>query len=86
MLFLIFTHSKKKRTFQEEKLKKKILDINGKFPGTGSASRLGPLSRYNALSTELRGTRHQWRVNFKIMWNKRSTYCMDQVHIHSMEH
>ena len=66
----------------KKKVKKKK---NGKFPGTGSPSWLGPLSRYNALPTELRGTCHEWRVNFKTIWNKRSTYCMNHVHKYSME-
>ena len=64
---------------------KKTKKKNGKFPGTGSPPWLGPLSRYNALPTELRGTCHKGRVNFKTIWYKRSTYCMDQVHKHSEE-
>ena len=43
-------HRKKKDKKEIEQKKKK----NGKFPGTGSPSWLGPLSRYNALPTELR--------------------------------
>lgn len=38
----------------------------GKLPGTGSPSRLGPLSRYNALPTELLGTCHEWRANYNL--------------------
>ena len=88
--FYFSTNSEKKRTFQKEPSKKNIKKKtiknyknkkkqkkNGKFPGTGSPSWLGPLSRYNALPTELRGTCHEWNVNFKTIWNKRSTYCMD---------
>ena len=63
-----------------EKKSKKIKKKNGKFPGTGSPSWLGPLSRYNALPTELRGTCREWRVNFKYKCNDWSTYCEEQVH------
>ena len=35
--------------------------------------RLGPLSRYNALPNELRG-------NFKLISNKWSTYCNENLH------
>ena len=59
--------------------KKKKKRENGKFPGTGSPSWLGPLSRYNALPTELRGTCHEGRANFKIICNKYSMYCKVQV-------
>ena len=65
--------------------KKKKRKKNDKFPGSGSPSRLGPLSRYNALPTELRGTCHDWRVNFKITSNKNNTYCKVQVGKDSME-
>ena len=43
-----------KQQKKKEKKKKK-----GKFPGSGSPSWLGPLSRYSALPTELRGTCHE---------------------------
>ena len=65
---------REKRKIQREIKQNK----NGKFPGTGSPSWLGPLSRYNALPTELRGTCHEWRANFKIICNKFSSYCKEQ--------
>ena len=52
---------------------------NGKFPVSGSSSWLGPLSRNNALPTELRGTCHERRANFKIICNKWTMYCKKQV-------
>ena len=61
------------------KIKKEIKQKNGKSPGTGSPSCLGPLSRYNALPTELRGTCHEGRANFKIICNKYSMYYKVQV-------
>ena len=54
--------------------KRKKKKKNGKFPVSGSASRLGPLSRYSALPTELRGTCHEGWANFKIICNKYSMY------------
>ena len=36
-----------------EQISKKKIIKNGKFPGSGFPSWLGPLSRYNALPTEL---------------------------------
>ena len=60
-------------------IQKKKKRENGKFPGTGSPSWLGPLSQYNALPTELRGTCHEGRANFKIICNKYSMYCKVQV-------
>ena len=62
-----------------EQISKKKIIKNGKFPGSGSPSWLGPLSRYNALPTELRGTCHERRANFKIICNKYSMYCKVQV-------
>ena len=69
----------------EEKSEKIKNKKNGKFPGTGSPSWLGPLSRYNALPTELRGTCHEWRANFKVICNILSSYCKEQVHKESVE-
>ena len=60
-------------------IQKKKKRENGKFPGTGSPSWLGPLSRYNALPTELRGTCHERKAKFKIICNKYSMYCKVQV-------
>ena len=68
----------RKRIFEKKK-EKKSNEKNGKFPRTGSPSWLGPLSRYNALPTELRGTCHEWRENFKMIWNKWSTCCKKEV-------
>ena len=38
---------------KKDRKKKQNKNKNGKFSGSGSPSRLGPLSRYNALPTEL---------------------------------
>ena len=52
--------SREKKTKHKKKDKKKKSNKkNGKFPVSGSPSWLGPLSRYNALPTELRGTCHE---------------------------
>ena len=59
-------------------IKKKENYKNGKSPGTGSPSWLGPLSRYNALPTELRGTCHERRANFKMIFNKLNSYCKEK--------
>ena len=67
-------HSKLFVSLEREKKKE-----NGKFPRSGSPSRLGPLSRYNALPTELRGTCHERKANFKIICNKWTIYCKKQV-------
>ena len=67
----------KKKKNDNNKVKKKR--ENSKFPVSGSPSWLGPLSRYNALPTELRGTCHEGRANFKIICNKYSMYCKVQV-------
>ena len=72
----------KKEIKQQKKTKKKK---NGKFPVSGSPSWLGPLSRYNALPTELRGTCHERRTNVKIICNKWSMYCKEQVNKDSDE-
>ena len=68
----IFQKKKQNKTKQKQKK-------NGKFPVSGSSSWLGPLSRYNALPTELRGTCHERRANFKIICNKWTMYCKKQV-------
>ena len=68
----IFQKKKKNKTKQKQKK-------NGKFPVSGSSSWLGPLSRYNALPTELRGTCHERKANFKIICNKWTMYCKKQV-------
>ena len=47
-----------KRKIFKKKQKNKQRNKNGKFPGSGSLSWLGPHSRSNALPTELRGTYH----------------------------
>ena len=76
----------KETKYRKKKFKREIKqNKNGKFPGTGSPSWLGPLSRYNALPTELRGTCHEWRANFKIICNNWSTYCKEQVLKNSVE-
>ena len=67
----IFQKKKQNKTKQKKK--------NGKFPVSGSSSWLGPLSRYNALPTELRGTCHERRANFKIICSKWTMYCKKQV-------
>ena len=77
---LLFKWRKKETVGKKRKIQREIKqNKNGKFPGTGSPSWLGPLSRYNALPTELRGTCHEWRENFKIIWNKWSTCCKKEV-------
>ena len=66
---------KKKQIIEKKKIKMKTNKKNGKFPVSGSASWLGPLSRYNALPTELRGTCHEWRANFNnVICHKWRTY------------
>ena len=67
---------KEKKIWKENEIKEKK---NSKFPVSGSPSWLGPLSRYNALPTELWGTCHERRANFKIISNKYSVYCKVQV-------
>ena len=62
------------------KKKKNKTKQNGKSPGTGFLSWLGPHSRYNALPTELRGTCHAWKENLKIIGSEWSTNCKEQVH------
>ena len=59
-----------KKVKENKKIKKKTK--NGKFPVSGSPSWLGPHSRYNALPTELRGTCHEGKANFKIICNEYS--------------
>ena len=76
---------KNEKRNQTAKKQKKNKKKTGKFPGLGSPSWLGPLSRFNALPAELRGTCHDWRVNFKITCNKYKTYCKVQVHKDSGE-
>ena len=61
-----------------EQISKKKIIKNGKFPGSGSPSWLGPLSRYNALPTELRGTCYERRANFKMIFNKLNSYCKEK--------
>lgn len=68
-----------KKSLQNEKKK------YGKLPGTGSPSRLGSLSRYNALPTELLGTCHEWRANYNFICNKWTTYCKYQMRKDSEE-
>ena len=75
----------KKKMKKEIKQQKKNKKKNGKFPGSGSPSGLGPLSRYNALPTELRGTYHERWENVKIICNKWNTYCKEQVNKDSDE-
>ena len=66
--------------YYRKKKKKKKKNRNSKFPGTGFPSWLGPHLRYNALPTELWGTCHKWKANFKIICNKWSIYFKEQVH------
>ena len=59
-------HQNKNKNKKKTKFKKdKENENNGKSPGTGFPSLLGPLSRYNALPTELRGTCHGRKTNLK---------------------
>ena len=62
-------NQKKKKVKTRQKTTKTKTE-NGKFPGSGSPSRLGPHSRYNALPTELRGTCHERKANLKIKCKK----------------
>ena len=76
----LINHQKKtKKKIEKENEIKKKKKKNGKFPVSGSPSWLGPLSRYNALPTELRGTCHEGRANFKIICNKYSMFYKVQV-------
>ena len=70
---------KKKKIKKVKENKKTTTKKNGKFPGSGSPPWLGPLSRYNAPPTELRGTCHERKANFKIICNKWTMYCKKQV-------
>ena len=65
----------KNKKIKNKKKKKKQTNKQTKtgLYGTGSPSWLGPLSRYNALPNELRG-------NFKLISNKWSTYCKENLH------
>ena len=64
----------------QQMIGKKNIKKKKKVKQKKSPSWLGPLSRYYALPTELWGTCHAWKENLKIIYNKWSSYCKEQMH------